>query len=206
MANCLLGLGSNLGNRQQQLNQATQQLAEHVAIDLLAVSRFHSTPPAGGPSGQDPFLNAAVLLQTSLSPLELLSATQTIEGLLGREREVHWGPRSIDVDLLIYDDVVCCTEHLTLPHPWMVARRFVVDPAAEIAPTMVHPVLGWTLKRLEQHLREAPDRLAVEGIAGRNLGERIQQQVSASFIADPNPQPLDDGSSILDGSQQIELI
>ena len=117
MANCLIALGSNLGDRQQQLQNAVEQLHSHAQIDVLAVSRFHQTDPAGGPGDQDPFLNAAALVQTSLTPDQLLFAAQNVENQLGRTRQVHWGPRKIDIDLLIFDDVVGSTDQLSLPHP-----------------------------------------------------------------------------------------
>ncbi len=205
MANCLLALGSNLGDRHHLLQKAIEQLGQHAAIDVLAVSRFYETEPAGGPAGQDSFLNAAAVVQTSLNPQQLLSATQAVEKLLGRARVEHWGPRAIDVDLLIYDDVICTSDQLSLPHPWMVARRFVLEPAAEIAPTMVHPELGWTVERLLQHLQETPNRFAVEGLASLGLGQRICQQVAATLVKDPASQAAQDRYSVLESSQQLEL-
>ena len=98
--------------------------------------------PIGGPAGQEPFLNAAALLETSLPPAELLARLQRIELHLGRTRETRWAARTLDLDLLLYDNLVLNTPYLTLPHPRMAFRRFVLEPAAEVAPEMAHPRLA----------------------------------------------------------------
>src|SRR5690606_25069559 len=97
---------------------------------------------------QSPFLNGAVLLETSLAPHELWQVFQQVELAAHRQREVTWGPRTLDVDLLLYNKLVLDSPELTIPHPRMMFRRFVVEPAAEIAPSLVHPLVEWRLETL----------------------------------------------------------
>jgi 2-amino-4-hydroxy-6-hydroxymethyldihydropteridine diphosphokinase len=148
MANCLIGLGSNLGDRGQYLRAALDHLQQLPQTRLLAASTFHDTKPAGGPTVQSLYLNAAARIETSLEPLSLLAELQRIENELGRVREQRWGPRTVDLDLLLYDTLESQSPDLTLPHPRMSFRRFVLEPAAEIAADMVHPINGWTIGKL----------------------------------------------------------
>jgi len=152
MAKCLISLGSNLGDRSAHLQAALKQLGSLPQTTLVSQSSFRDTKPAGGPAAQNPFLNAAALLESSLSPQQLLVDLQHIENELGRVRSERWGPRTIDLDLLLYDQVEQETRALTLPHPRMSFRRFVLEPAAEIAAGMVYPINGWTIERLLKHL------------------------------------------------------
>jgi 2-amino-4-hydroxy-6-hydroxymethyldihydropteridine diphosphokinase len=123
---------------------------------MVARSRWHSTKPVGGPPGQDDYLNGAVLIETTLEPLVLLRQVRQIETQFGRQRqtEVRWGPRTLDIDLLLYDDRVVDTPELEIPHPRMAERRFVLEPTVEIAANWVHPVrktsLAELLRRLDQ--------------------------------------------------------
>jgi 2-amino-4-hydroxy-6-hydroxymethyldihydropteridine diphosphokinase len=152
MADCLISLGSNLGDRQAILDAAVARLREHPAISELRCSRWHETLPVGGPAGQPPYLNGAARLETSLSPRELLVLLQEIENQFGRQRFERWGPRTLDLDLLLYDDLVINTPELALPHPRMPERRFVLEPALEVAAEMVHPTTGRSIARLLQSL------------------------------------------------------
>ena len=154
MSVCLIALGSNLGDRRQTLDEAVARLARHPQLCVLATSPWIETAAVGGPPGQGDFLNGAVLLETSLPPEAVLTLLQEIETALGRRREEHWGPRSIDLDLLLYDQEVRRTPSLVLPHPRMTQRRFVLEPAAAIAASMVHPLTGWTVR---QHLDSLED-------------------------------------------------
>lgn len=139
-----LGLGSNMGDRTVQIDAAMAALSAHPLIQFDrsqdAASRYE-TEPVGGPPKQELFINTAVRVSTTLSPHELLSACQDIELKLGRIRSERWGPRVIDIDLLLYDDIVFDDDVLTLPHPRMHERRFVLDPLAEIAGDVIHPAL-----------------------------------------------------------------
>lgn len=141
MAIAYLGLGTNIGNRRKNMITAVALLAERVG-DVLALSGFYETEPWGFQS-EHKFLNAAIKLKTSLSPEELLLVTQEIEKEIGRTEKSNgtYHDRIIDLDILLYDDQVIATPLLTLPHPLMHERKFVMEPLSEIAPFVVHPVL-----------------------------------------------------------------
>lgn len=144
-----IALGSNLesefGDREANLREAVRRIGALGAV--RALSSFYDTKPVGYLS-QPRFLNAALLLETELEPLELMRALLDIEQAMGRRRTIAKGPRVIDLDLLLYEAVVMATAELTLPHPEMHERRFVLEPLAEIAPAMVHPVLGKTVAEM----------------------------------------------------------
>ena len=136
-----LSLGANLGNREETLRAAVQRLAEKKDVTLCAVSSLYETAP-WGKTDQPLFLNIAVFLQTSISPEALLSLAQSVETSLGRVRNERWGPRTVDIDILHIEGVRRHTQELTLPHPYMTERAFVLVPLAEIAPNLV--VIGRT--------------------------------------------------------------
>jgi 2-amino-4-hydroxy-6-hydroxymethyldihydropteridine diphosphokinase len=136
-----LSLGSNLGDRLDHLSKAITALANQPKIKVLKVSSVYQTKPVGGPE-QDDYLNAVAKIQTELSALELLDVTQTIENNEGRIREVRWGPRTLDIDVLTYDDLISADEKLTLPHPRISERAFVLVPFFEIDPQATISGLG----------------------------------------------------------------
>jgi 2-amino-4-hydroxy-6-hydroxymethyldihydropteridine diphosphokinase len=148
-----VALGSNLGDRRQFLDQAVMLLRIHPDIQVARVSSYHETAPVGGPPGQGPYLNAALELQTDMSPELLLNTLLDVESKLGRERNEPYGPRTLDLDLLLYDQVVLDTLQVTVPHPRMHERLFVLEPLAEIAPLALHPVTGLTVEQLLHGLR-----------------------------------------------------
>lgn len=132
MATVFLGLGSNLGNREKALKAATKRLNDK-GIRIEKTSSFIETDPVGGPP-QEKYLNAVVQGRTELDPHELLSAVKNIENELGRTPTVRNGPRLIDIDILLYDDLHMKSPCLTIPHPRMAQRHFVMQPLQEIAP------------------------------------------------------------------------
>ena len=135
-----IALGSNIGDREATLRTAITALRELGTVK--AVSRFHETDPVGD-TDQPKFINAAALLETELDPLPLLHALLEIERANGRDRSIGppKGPRTLDLDLLLYGDAILDSPELTLPHPEMHTRRFVLEPLAEIAPLIEHPIL-----------------------------------------------------------------
>lgn len=128
----VLGLGSNIGDREQNITAAITALAEHPAITVRKVSSLYNTAPVGV-TEQPEFLNVVIILDTTLSPLDLLDVCLNTEQQLGRIRNERWGPRNIDIDILIYNDVKCQSDKLTLPHPRFHERCFVLVPLNEIA-------------------------------------------------------------------------
>ena len=148
MTTVYLGLGSNLGDRRRNLEAALDALRAHPQIAVTAVSSFLETDPVGGPPGQGKFLNAAAKIETDLSPEALLEELKRVERALGRKPGPRWGPREIDLDILLYGDAVLETPDLTIPHPRMRERRFVLEPLAEIAPDARDPVTGRTVREL----------------------------------------------------------
>jgi 2-amino-4-hydroxy-6-hydroxymethyldihydropteridine diphosphokinase len=182
MATSLLGLGSNLGDRQETLRAALTEINALPDVRLLRASETYVSQPLGGPPGQGEFLNAAAVIETRFPPLRLLDELKDIESRHGRQRAERWAPRPLDIDLLLYDNDVAETAMLTLPHPRMSFRRFVLQPAAEIAPRMLHPIIGWPVERLLLHLDAARDQVAIVS-PSRALRRRVAEFLSECFAA-----------------------
>jgi 2-amino-4-hydroxy-6-hydroxymethyldihydropteridine diphosphokinase len=142
----VLGIGGNKGDRASYLSKAREALSAH--FTLISSSQVYESEAWGGVATNGYFLNQVLLIQTILEPLDLLQVTQTIENELGRTREQHWGDRTIDIDILYFGDQVSSDPQLTLPHPYLSERRFVLQPLAEILPLMNHPVLGKSAVKL----------------------------------------------------------
>jgi 2-amino-4-hydroxy-6-hydroxymethyldihydropteridine diphosphokinase len=135
----VIALGSNLGNRELNIDSAIAELAK--IIEITHLSTNHETDPVGGPE-QPKYLNAIAIAEAELEPEELLTAMLDIENKLGRKREVHWGPRTLDLDLITFGDEIIDSEFLVLPHPRAHERRFVLEPWLEIEPDAYIPGIG----------------------------------------------------------------
>ena len=157
MNKAYLLIGGNMGNREAFLAAARKAIAEKCG-NILCQSSLYQTE-AWGLEDQDPFLNQVLQVDTSLSPQALLQTILAIETFLGRRRDLKYGPRTIDIDILLFENKKVAEEGLTIPHPQMQSRRFVLVPLAEIAPQEMHPVLQKTAVQL---LDECPDKLAVQ--------------------------------------------
>lgn len=142
-----IALGSNIGDTKKYLDDAVRSIGELPDTEVLKVADYIVTKPYGGVE-QDDFLNSAMTIKTLYTPEELLDKLHEIEKEAGRERIIHWGPRTLDLDILLYDDLVLDTPDLTIPHIEMHKRDFVLRPLAEIAPWLRHPVYGKTVSQM----------------------------------------------------------
>jgi 2-amino-4-hydroxy-6-hydroxymethyldihydropteridine diphosphokinase len=147
-----IAFGSNLGDRLAHLLAARERLCATAGIDCLIASSLYESQPCGGPGGQGLYLNAVLEIATELAPSALLQLLQTIEHDLGRLRSERWAARTIDLDLLLYGDLLLQSENLTLPHPRLHERAFVLLPCTEIAPALRHPLSGRTMLQLSEGL------------------------------------------------------
>lgn len=162
-APCLIALGSNLGDRRAHLVAAVEAMGRIEGLRLTAASPLYETAPVGGPDDQGAYLNAVIAgsAAPTLTPRGLLEALQAVEAERERVRVVHWGPRTLDLDLLIFGDVRSDDPTLQLPHPRMHERRFVMVPACDVAAEMIHPALGRSLAELLAALPAEPGDIAV---------------------------------------------
>ncbi|MEQ8345804.1 MAG: 2-amino-4-hydroxy-6-hydroxymethyldihydropteridine diphosphokinase [Sneathiellaceae bacterium] len=170
-ARAFIGLGANLGDPQAALATALRRLDAVPGLRVEAVAPLYRTAPVGGPA-QPPFLNSAAALRSALAPRALLGILHDIERAGGRVRTEHWGPRLLDLDLLLFADRVIDLPDLTVPHPRMHERRFVLVPLGAIAPDIVHPVLGRQVDELLAGLPARPgdvEPVADEGWPGPGL-------------------------------------
>lgn len=180
-----VALGSNLGDRRAALDAAVRRLRAEPGSRVRSVSRYFETDPVGGPDNQGPYLNAAAVVETEQPPESFLHFLLEIERRQGRVRTEKDGPRTLDLDLLLYDDLICSTTELILPHPRMHERGFVLEPLAEIAPDIRHPALGKTVREL---LESLPNRDGVRRwlepirTGGKLLGQRVLVTGSTSGI------------------------
>jgi 2-amino-4-hydroxy-6-hydroxymethyldihydropteridine diphosphokinase len=153
MGICAIGLGSNLGDSRSILAGAIERLRSCAQIELIAVSSWHKTAPIGPP--QPDYSNGCATLQTSLEPLDLLNVLHSIEAEFGRVRQEVWGARTLDLDLLLYDDLIIDLPTLQVPHPRMIERAFVLVPLSEIAPNAIEPRSGQSIATLCNQLEHS---------------------------------------------------
>jgi len=146
MFSVLLAFGSNLGHRHETLCASWQALSQTSGILTVRLSPFYETEPLGGPPEQPKYINAAGIIQTTLPPLKLLDTLQKIETDFGRVRTEHWGTRTLDIDILLYEDEVIELPTLTIPHKEMLHRQFVLVPANDIAGDWIHPLSEKTIR------------------------------------------------------------
>ena len=143
-----IALGSNIGDRAANLRSATTRLSQILGIAITKQATPIETPAVGGPADSPPYLNSVVGVETTLQPRDVLNALLQIESDLGRVRRIRWEPRVIDLDLILYGNEIINDPGLTVPHPRLHERRFVLHPLAEIAPNIFHPTLNKTMRAL----------------------------------------------------------
>ncbi|MBS0208847.1 MAG: 2-amino-4-hydroxy-6-hydroxymethyldihydropteridine diphosphokinase [Planctomycetes bacterium] len=202
MPRALLGLGANQGTPAETFRAAIEALAADGQSRVISQSRNYRSAPVGGPLAQADYVNAAALVETSLRPEQLLTRLQQIEAQFGRVRHERWGPRTLDLDILLYDELVLAqtAPDLTIPHPRLTFRRFALQPAVEIASGMMHPQLRWTVAELLQNLERANRYLAVSGprsVVTRHLLGQVAERTGAMFLAAPADYPATIGGGSL---------
>ena len=148
-----IGFGSNIGDRLTHIQKALDTLSKTDGITLQRISSIYTTDPVGY-AEQAQFLNGVAAIQTSLSPFSLLHTLKDIETAIGRKHRLRWGPREIDLDILIYGDLCVQTDELVIPHPEMHLRGFVLVPLAQIAPDLMHPIFQESVQTLLNRLKD----------------------------------------------------
>ncbi|MEM8669904.1 MAG: 2-amino-4-hydroxy-6-hydroxymethyldihydropteridine diphosphokinase [Planctomycetota bacterium] len=193
-AQCLISFGSNLGDRHALIADAAKRISVSPWVHGLQTSRLFQTPPIGGPQGQQPFLNAVAAFNTSASARQILELLQATEQELGRQRRERWDARSIDLDVILHGQLVGGGTGLIVPHPRYTARRFVLEPACDVAAHYRDPRFGWTLKQLAEHLDLGAPSLA---LVGGDVSTRVElcERLSAehqiqTFAAPPLKAPM----------------
>lgn len=151
MTTAYLGLGSNLGDREANINRALVELVRTAGCSLIKVSSLYETKPVGITEQPD-FYNIAVAIETDLAPKELLRRLKEVERKAGREKTFKWGPRVIDIDILLYDEISVAEDNLEIPHPEMQHRAFALTPLSEIAPSAKHPATGRTVRQMSEDI------------------------------------------------------
>lgn len=193
-AQCLISFGSNLGDRHALIADAAKAVARLPIVSGLQASRLFETPPIGGPTGQEPFLNAVAAFDTEASAREILDCLQAIETDLGRKRRQRWGARAIDLDVVLHGELVGGGTGLIVPHPRYTARQFVLQPACDVAAHYRDPRFGWTLERLAKHIDQGTPSLALVGgdqAIREELCVRLATQFGiTTFAAGPFPERM----------------
>jgi len=167
---CFLGIGSNMGNPVANCARAEKRISGINGVGVLRHSSLYRTEPVGF-TGQEWFVNGVMEVRTTLGPRPLMDAILKVENEMGRIRGVQWGPRIIDVDILLYGHAVIDDESLSIPHPRLHARRFVLVPLDEIAPHVIHPVFGISVRGLLDRLDDTSTVEWMSGEWGCSMGE-----------------------------------
>lgn len=206
MATCLIGLGANVGHRQALLEEALDAIQSTSRMEIVATSSWHETRPVGLNAPASPFLNGAAVMRTDLAPSAVLSRLLAVESQLGRVRSQRWESRPVDLDLLLYDDRIEISDNLVIPHPRLSFRRFVLEPACEIAPSWRDPVSERRLEQLLDHLNQTPPYVVI--VAGNrasvaNLLTDLPEQTTLpvtvlSREAEVHTEPVDPASCSID--------
>ncbi len=178
MARCLISFGANIGDAWATIKAAAGRLQEQLCAeskgspppaDSFHLSRCFRTPPVGGPMGQPPFINAVAAIHTQASPWEVWNCIRNVEKEFGRQRNLRWEARRIDLDILLYGEERIWTPHLKIPHPRMCMRRFILLPAVDVAQDWIDPVSGWTIGQLADNVRNGPSNFVIVGEVSSNV-------------------------------------
>lgn len=183
MVATLISLGANLGDPRESMFAAKRLLFDSFGVSNVRCSRLYRTPPVGGPSGQGDFLNAVAAIQTDKSVWEVWETIKSIESTLGRQRQLRWEARRIDIDLLLYGGDRIWTPHLKVPHPRMCMRTFVLLPACEVASDWVDPVTQWSILQLAENLRSSENGGLRVVCPDQSLLEELQELVGDQSTA-----------------------
>lgn len=183
MHRCLVSFGANMGDPLETIRSASRDLATLVREPhgSYQLSGFYRTPPVGGPGGQPPFVNAVAAFETAGSVWDIWSVVRELEKKHGRVRNQRWEARSLDVDILLFDQQRIWTPHLKVPHPRMCMRRFMLIPAAEIVPNWIDPVTGSSIQQLAERLDGSPGSLTL--IAFQSSAKLILEEAARSALA-----------------------
>ncbi|MBL7196632.1 MAG: 2-amino-4-hydroxy-6-hydroxymethyldihydropteridine diphosphokinase [Candidatus Omnitrophica bacterium] len=154
-----LAIGSNLGDRIINIKKSIRYLKSNQRIKFEKASRLYETPAQGGPINQPKYLNAVVKIKTTLPPLDLLEELKLIELKLKRKNMLRWGARTIDLDILFYGDFVFINDRLSIPHPFLHKRIFVLKPLSDIAPNLVHPLYKKSIKELLRKFSKGDEKV-----------------------------------------------
>lgn len=205
MARCLISLGANIGQSAETIAHAANLLQSQLAAGLrrFELSRLYRTPAVGGPRGQPPFINAVAALEIDgLSPWDVWHVVRDIEHALGRVRMERWEARRIDLDVLLFEDQRIWTQHFKLPHPRMVMRRFILEPALDVAAQWREPVSGLAIAELAERLRSGPASIALvasnlhrgQALLERAAAQSGSQWLTPSIAAQARHLPTDEGA------------
>lgn len=194
MSQCLVSFGANLGARESVIAVAARELSARVDVANFRASRLYETPPIGGPSGQDPFLNGVAAFDTTAGARQVLGWLQELENRLGRVRDRRWAARRIDLDVVLHGNLIGGASDLTVPHPRYTARRFVLRPACDVAADYRDPRFGWTIAQLAHRLEQGNASMALTGgdaTTRAELCELLADRFSIrTFAENPFPAPM----------------